>query len=48
MSILELRSRIGSNSRYTAIEEQGVPAWETQWNNSYSSWWSGGDTYTGF
>lgn len=48
MSILELRSRIGSNSRYTAVEEQGIPAWETQWNNSYSSWWSGGDTYTGF
>lgn len=47
MSLLEIRGRIGSNSRYTAVEESGVPAWNSDYNN-YSNWWGGGDTYTGF
>ena len=48
MSILQARVKIGGQqSAYKVVEESGVPAWLND-NANKGTWWSGGDTYTGF
>lgn len=50
MSILTLSGRFGSNSKYTAVQNQGVPAWFTGGVDNKANWWGGPNTpeYEGF
>lgn len=44
MSILQLTTRFGSHSDYTAVQQQGVPGWYPNGANDKANWWGGPNT----